>query len=69
METAKQIDYRAMIQVRACFHERRLTKQQYRTLRGKILAGDSEAAMKGLRTILNRRKKKHESVCDRPGKH
>ena len=54
METVKQIDYRAMIQLKACYQERRLTRQQYRTLRGQVLAGDADAAMKGLRTILER---------------
>ena len=34
METMKQIDYRVLIQLKACYQERRLTKQQYRTLRG-----------------------------------
>ena len=58
METVKEIDYRALIQVRACFQERLLTKQQYKTLRGQVLAGDGDAAMRGLCTILNRRRKK-----------
>ena len=29
-----------------------LTPQQYRTLRGQVLAGDAEGAQKGLRKIL-----------------
>lgn len=58
MESVKQIDYRALIQVKACYQERRLTPQQYKTLRGQIFAGDSEAAMKGLRTILERGREK-----------
>lgn len=33
----------------------RLTKQQYRTLKGQILAGDSDGAMKGLRKVLMRK--------------
>ena len=33
----------------------RLTKQQYKTLRGQVLAGDPDGAMKGLRNILKRR--------------
>lgn len=32
----------------------RLTKQQYRTLKGQILAGDADGAMKGLRKVLMR---------------
>lgn len=31
-----------------------LTKQQYRTLKGQIIAGDKPAAMKGLKKILKR---------------
>ena len=31
-----------------------LTGQQYRTLRGQILSGNDEAAMKGLQKILSR---------------
>lgn len=54
METMKQIDYRALIQLKACYQERRLSKQQYRTLWGQALSGDGEAALKGLRTILER---------------
>lgn len=54
METMKQIDYRVLIQLKSCYQERRLTKQQYRTLRGQALSGDGEAALKGLRTILER---------------
>lgn len=33
---------------------RRLTPQQYRTLKGQILAGDSDGALKGLRKILSK---------------
>lgn len=29
-----------------------LTEQQYRTLRGSVLAGEAEGAMKGLRKII-----------------
>ena len=54
METMKQIDYRVLIQLKACYQERRLTRQQYRTLRGQVLSGEGEAALKGLRTILER---------------
>lgn len=31
-----------------------LTKQQYKTLKGQILAGDSDGAMRGLQKILGR---------------
>ena len=33
-----------------------LTKQQYRTLRGQIFAGDADGAMRGLKKILERGK-------------
>ena len=32
----------------------KLTKQQYRTLKGQILAGDSDGAMRGLQKILGK---------------
>lgn len=32
----------------------RLTKQQYKTLKGQILAGDSDGAMKGLKRLLEK---------------
>ena len=35
-------------------HSEHLTKQQYKTLRGQVLAGDRDAAMRGLQTILGR---------------
>lgn len=31
-----------------------LTKQQYRTLKGQIISGDKDAAMKGLNKLLKR---------------
>ncbi len=33
---------------------KKLTKQQYKTLKGQIVAGDIDGAMKGLRKILVR---------------
>lgn len=47
------IDAGALLILRNTKH--RLTKQQYKTLRGQVLAGDSDGAMKGLRRILQRR--------------
>lgn len=35
-------------------HSAHLTKQQYKTLRGQVLAGDAVGAMRGLRKILSR---------------
>lgn len=32
----------------------KLTKQQYRTLKGQVLTGDVDGAMRGLQTILMR---------------
>ena len=43
-------DINALMRLKAC--RGRLTTQQYKTLRGQILAGDSEGAMKGLRKLL-----------------
>ena len=50
MNTLKQIDHRALIHLKGA--KRSLTAQQYRTLKGQVLAGDAEGAMKGLREIL-----------------
>ena len=47
------IDTGALLLLRNTKH--RLTRQQYRTLRGQVLAGDVDGAMKGLRNILQRR--------------
>ena len=46
----------AMAQLNVMRH--RLTKQQYKTLKGQILAGDSPGAMRGLATILMREKRR-----------
>lgn len=48
----QQIDPQALIRLKA--HKHLLTAQQYRTLRGQVLAGNPDAAMKGLRKILRR---------------
>ena len=45
-----QINYKALIQIKAC--RGRLTPQQYRTLKGQVLAGDADGALRGLRTLL-----------------
>ena len=52
MDELKRIDKTALIRLKA--NRGRLTAQQYRTLRGQVLAGDSDGAMKGLRNILSR---------------
>ena len=50
---ANNIDTGALMLLRNTKH--RLTKQQYKTIRGQILAGDPDGAIKGLRNILQRR--------------
>lgn len=37
-------------------HKDKLTKQQYKTLRGQCLAGDIEGAMKGFNRLMRRKK-------------
>jgi len=39
-------------------HKRRLTKQQYKTIKGQILSGDGEGAMRGIATIAQRNERK-----------
>jgi hypothetical protein len=48
----QQIDFKALIQLKSI--RDRLSPQQYKTLRGQVLAGDPDGAMKGLRKILRR---------------
>lgn len=43
---------KALRQLGRC--RRKLTRQQMRTLKGQILAGDPAGAISGLQTILNR---------------
>lgn len=52
MAALKQIDTAALIQLKGA--RSRLTGQQYKTLRGQVLAGDPKGALKGLNKILNR---------------
>lgn len=47
-----QIDSGALIQLKGARHL--LTAQQYKTLRGQVLSGNSDGAMKGLRKILKK---------------
>ncbi len=46
----ERFDVRAAMNLKAC--RDRLTRQQYKTLKGQILAGDSDGAMRGLRKLL-----------------
>lgn len=54
MGEVQRIDQRAVIRLRSC--KPRLTRRQYRTLRGQVFAGDSTGAMKGLDRLLARQK-------------
>lgn len=46
----REINTMALIQLKA--YRNVLTVQQYKTLRGQILAGDDAGAMKGLKKLL-----------------
>ena len=50
MSDIKPIDPATLMLVK--MNRPHLTAQQYRTLRGQVLAGDAEGARKGLRKIL-----------------
>lgn len=50
MSDLRAIDPRALARLKA--HRSRLTWQQYKTLRGQVLAGEAAAAMKGLNRLL-----------------
>lgn len=49
-----EIDVNAMMFLKA--YRSKLSHQQYKTLRGQVLAGDPQGAMKGLKRLLNRSK-------------
>ena len=46
----REVNVGALIRLKGARH--RLTVQQYRTLRGQVLAGDPDGAMRGLRKLL-----------------
>lgn len=48
----KEIDGMALTRLKAC--RKKLTWQQYKTLRGQIFTGDPDGAMRGLHTLLVR---------------
>ena len=56
MEEINQINTPTLIQLNRA--RKNLTPQQYKTLRGQILAGDAAGALRGLQKILNTAKKK-----------
>lgn len=49
-------DENAMYRLKA--NRRALTRQEYQTLKGQILSGNSLGAMKGLDTILQRKRER-----------
>ena len=53
MDGLRPINPTALVTLKA--HRPNLTAQQYRTLRGQVLAGEHEAALKGLSKILSRK--------------
>lgn len=48
----REIDKNALIALKVNRH--RLTWQQYKTLRGQVLAGEPDGAMKGLKRLIKR---------------
>lgn len=65
MANEKPINQKALLELKQYIPW--LTGQQYKTLRGQILAGHDEAAMKGLQKILSRPNKKgvkHDSCIE-----
>lgn len=53
MAESKQINKNALRLLK--MNKKRLTRQQYKTLRGQILAGDDLGALKGMHKILNQK--------------
>ena len=52
MDAVRNIDTRALIRLKAA--RPKLTPQQYRTIKGQILAGYPVGAMKGLEKLLGK---------------
>lgn len=50
--------------LRLLHKQKRLTTQQYKTLKGQVVAGNNEAAMKGLNKLLNR-ERRNKSKCNK----
>lgn len=55
MDALRPIDSGLLIRLKS--YRNRLTAQQYRTIKGQILAGDTEGARKGLWKLLKRDRK------------
>lgn len=45
---------KALLCIKICYQEHRITKQQYRTLRGQVFAGFGCDALRGLEKILRK---------------
>lgn len=61
MSDIKPINPQALLVLKA--RRARLTPQQYRTLRGQVLAGDDVGALKGLHKILRRGREEVSRAC------
>ena len=61
MAELKQADVQALIQLKAC--RDRLTARQYKTIKGQILAGDGDGALRGLRKVLMRQREGQADGC------
>lgn len=55
MDAIKPINAEALLKLKA--YRTMLTEQQYKVLRGQVLSGDTEGAMKGLQRLRRRVKK------------
>lgn len=49
----REINVGAMVRLKGARH--RLTTQQYRTLRGQVMAGDADGALRGLHKLLKKK--------------
>jgi hypothetical protein len=58
----KNIDSKTLILLKGYRHF--LTAQQYKTLRGQVLAGDAEGAMRGLRKLLAKTKESERNPAE-----
>jgi hypothetical protein len=65
MDAIKPINAQALIRLKA--HQALLSPQQYKTLRGQILAGDAEGAARGLEKIIERRRSRDNTTRQSPG--
>ena len=56
MDAMNTVNTQALIQLNRV--RKRLTPQQYKTIRGQILASNAEGALRGLQKLLNTEKRK-----------